>query len=490
MFLSDPLLLWPDAHGVDVVWFTTEAGARHVVELDDGRRIPATTTRLTRMDRAVHRHRARVGGLQAGGLGYRVISDGQASPRFTLRPAPGRGSGVRLLITSDHQAKPHTAANMELAAATVGPVDAVIMPGDLVNSPDRAADWFGPHPSAGDDAEIRQFLPIMQGRARSTAANGRAYRGAPLVQNVPLYPAIGNHEVSGELGPSSCSIDSYRQITGARPWYAVTIGNVRLITLFVARMWRGFDVNADPRARQRSRYQEASADVGDPQRHGRGCFIHESIAPGSPQWQWLVHELDSPQRRAARYTVVQMHEGPHGLGENLTPPFADPQRHDEYDDTGELIGIRYDYDQRDNPLLNHLCPLLEEAGVQLVASGHSHLWNRFCSGDTHYFEGSNTGNSYGAYTTAQQVWRHVPPEPWQIGNYSAADDPGGLTPQVPTVHPLHDAHGAPLPYVASDDHVVFQLLDTGTGVLTSWIADMTQEEPTPVVLDRFTLTSS
>ena len=158
---------------------------------------------------------------------------------------------MRLLITSDHQAKPHTAANMELAAATVGPVDAVIMPGDLVNSPDRAADWFGPHPSAGDDAEIRQFLPIMQGRARSTAANGRAYRGAPLVQNVPLYPAIGNHEVSGELGPSSCSIDSYRQITGARPWYAVTIGNVRLITLFVARMWRGFDVNADPRARQR-----------------------------------------------------------------------------------------------------------------------------------------------------------------------------------------------------------------------------------------------
>ncbi|MDU1779163.1 MAG: hypothetical protein E6788_03160, partial [Propionibacterium sp.] len=148
MFLSDPLLLWPDAHGVDVVWFTTEAGARHVVELDDGRRIPATTTRLTRMDRAVHRHRARVGGLQAGGLGYRVISDGQTSPRFTLRPAPGRGSGVRLLITSDHQAKPHTAANMELAAATVGPVDAVIMPGDLVNSPDRAADWFGPHPSA------------------------------------------------------------------------------------------------------------------------------------------------------------------------------------------------------------------------------------------------------------------------------------------------------------------------------------------------------
>ena len=61
---------------------------------------------------------------------------------------------------------------------------------------------------------------------------------------------------------------------------------------------------------------------------------------------------------------------------------------------------------------------------------------------------------------------------------------------MPTVHPLHDAHGALLPYVASDDHVVFQLLDTGTGVLTSWIADMTQEEPTPVVLDRFTLTSS
>ena len=106
MFLSDPLLLWPDAHGVDVVWFTTEAGARHVVELDDGRQVPATTTRLTRMDRAVYRQRARVERLGADGLGYRVTSDAQTSPRFTLRPAARKGSGVRLLITSDHQAKP------------------------------------------------------------------------------------------------------------------------------------------------------------------------------------------------------------------------------------------------------------------------------------------------------------------------------------------------------------------------------------------------
>lgn len=486
-FLSDPLLLRPRAGGVDVVWFTSTPGRNHAVVLADGRTIPADTLTLTRMDEPVFRHVGHVDGI-AGRIGYHVVSDGQASGRFSLAPAPEPGSPVRLLLTSDHQAKPNTAANIELAVATVGPLDGVIMPGDLVNDPDRASDWFGP--SAGS-VENRAFLPVVQGRARALDTGGHRRHGAALVQSTPLLPAIGNHEVAGRFGPSSCSTTSYRQVTGMPPWYALTVGDVHLITLFCARMWRGVEADPDPAARMASsRYQEARSVLDTPEHQGGGCFLHEPIGPGSTQWDWLVAELDSPQRRAARYTVVQLHEGPHGLGENLTPPFREPRRIEERED-GRLVGVRYEYDAGRNLLLDDLAPLLEDAGVQLVVNGHSHLWNRFVgrNGRTHWVEGSNTGNTYGAYTRDNGQLRHVPPAPWRSELYPARDDPDGLEPQVPNVAPLLDDAGRPLPYVASNDHVVFQVLDSGTGDLTSWIADVRDEHPVAHVLDRVSLTA-
>jgi hypothetical protein len=45
--LTDPMLLAPTATSVHVVWFTESPGRRHAVELG-GRRVPATTTQLTR----------------------------------------------------------------------------------------------------------------------------------------------------------------------------------------------------------------------------------------------------------------------------------------------------------------------------------------------------------------------------------------------------------------------------------------------------------
>ncbi|PRC54561.1 metallophosphoesterase, partial [Mycobacterium sp. ITM-2017-0098] len=85
------------------------------------------------------------------------------------------------------------------------------------------------------------------------------------------------------------------------------------------------------------------------------------------------------------------------IGENAMPPFAHPQRTDEVDDYGDLVGIRYDYPAAENILLRDVVPMLEDAGVNLVYNGHSHLWNRFVSGNgVNYLEASNTGNSYGA----------------------------------------------------------------------------------------------
>lgn len=83
--------------------------------------------------------------------------------------------------------------------------------------------------------------------------------------------------------------------------------------------------------------------------------------------------------------------------------------------------------------------------------------------------------------------RPLPPEPWVASNYLAVGNPGGLDPVVPTQNPMTDPNGTPLPFVQSNDHVVFSVLNTGTGKVTSWIYDVRTPTMEPVVLDRFML---
>ena len=64
-------------------------------------------------------------------------------------------------------------------------------------------------------------------------------------------------------------------------------------------------------------------------------------------------------------------------GDNVIAPFTDPVEVQEKDSKGNVVGIRYEYPQSKNQLLHDVQPLLEKAGVQLVYTGHSHLWNRF-----------------------------------------------------------------------------------------------------------------
>ena len=135
-----------------------------------------------------------------------------------------------------------------------------------------------------------------------------------------------------------------------------------------------------------------------------------------------------------------------------------------------------------------LMPVLEAAGVNLVHNGHSHLWNRFVSAEgVNYLEASNTGNSYGAFLPVAGNTRPIPPSPWDAANYAAQGNPGGLEPVVPTLAPLRDPDGRPLPYVADNDFVVFQALHTGTGVVTSWYVDLTDSRSGAVRFDEFSL---
>jgi hypothetical protein len=558
--LSEPYLLDPSPSGIRVVWHTETAGRAHAVLIGDAvpgmtdeqalaaaigpaaagqgwRRTDATSVRLSRTredaasrvpgrtyatvtERPVHRHDAVLRGLAAGDrTPYRVVSvddrgRGTVSGAFSAAPAATEGQAVRLLLTSDHQLKAMTPANLEKVAETVGvELDGVLFAGDLVNVPDRASEWF-------DSATGLAFFAGLTGRGNNTLG-GRTYRGAPLLQHTPLFPAIGNHEVMGRLsgGPldtqfndpqprevaeqrwaagegagdretwiraNSWDTTTYEEMfpapasrEGGPKWWAATVGDVRIVSLFVTQIWRS------PSPSGRGKFQEAAGDLTTPERWGYGQHIFEPIKAGSAQYDWLVRELRSPQWRNARYRVVMYHHPAHGLGDNSAPPFTDPVQTVERDpQTGAVTAVRYAYPLEDDHILRDLEPLFSEHGAHLVHNGHSHLWNRFRNAaGVHWIETSNVGNSYGAYDDSNGRNRNLPTS----DDYVRQGDPGGLEPVVPTLAPLTDEAGTPLPFVASNDITVFSILDSGDGVVRSYRFD-TRSPDNPVVLfDEFPL---
>lgn len=567
--LTDPFLQLPTANSVRVVWFTEFAGQQHTVQYSaqpgenwgsDIRQVPASTRQLSRLredqasnlptgdspefptPRPIWRHEAEITGLQPGQrLPYRVESVTTAgetltSDTFTLAAAPTMGTPLNILLTSDHQSKPMTAANLQKVEETVGPVDAVFFAGDLVNVPDRASEWF-------DDAAGAAFFPALQGRADHSLANQR-YRGGALIQQAPLFAAIGNHEVMGRFStvvplndqfndpvPRAAAEQHYEMhpelfnplgdpairqqwlvdhsfntttydelltlptsvVPGSdRPtshFYATTFGDVRLVSLFVTNIWRLPRVQPDVRGR----FQESLSDNGNPIAWGHGQHIFEPINAGSPQYQWLQAELQSDAFQQARYKIVMLHHPPHSLGDNIVPPFTDPVAlYDRHPD-GTLRSVRYEYPIPDDHIIRDLVPLLENAGVDLVFYGHSHLWNRFVSpSGMHFLETSNVGNTYGAFW--KRDTRQRPPaeasdnfNAYQQAYYAAQGDPNGLEPVMPTLAPLHNDAGDPLPYIASNEITAFSILDTASGKIASYYFDTRKPNSDVVKFDEFTI---
>jgi len=548
--LSDPFLQAPTVDTVRVVWFTDfpgrESELRYGPQLE--RRAPAVTQRLTRLRedadsrilnppaqptlRPIWRHEAIASGLIPGQRWpYQVSSqreDGAIarSREFTLAPLPPPGQPLKILLTSDHQLMPMTAANLQQVEATVGRVDAVFLAGDLVNIPDRASEWF-------DDARGGAFFPCLQGRGRSVLDKGgqkTIYRGGELIQHAPLFAAIGNHEVMGrysmerglnaqfddpwpraaaeqlyaqraaEVNPSgdpairaawlkahSFNTDSYQEILtlptsgpGGETYYATTFGDVRLVVLFATNIWRSPTRDRD----RTSRYHEAQRHLDDPEQWRYGQHIFEPIGVGSAQYQWLQQELASPEFQQAHYKIVMFHHPPHTLGDNIVPAYTDPQPQFERSPDGRLQGVRYEYPLEQDYLARDLEPLLSAAGVQLVHFGHSHLWNRFRNASgVHFLETSNVGNTYGAYWRDRS--RPVPTD--YAETYVPQGDPNGLQPIVPTLAPLRDEQGQPLPYLASNDISAFSILDTGTGTVSSYRFDTREPDAPAIKFDEFSL---
>ena len=428
--LTDPFLQRPEPDSTEVAWFTEFRGTSHHVLIGDGvgamsdeelaaaatggaahavRVVAAQTVRLSRVAedhdshlpadrrpasgiaaREVYRHHAPVAVPAGEREPYRVISvlgaQFVASETFSVGGPLTRGQPAVIMLTSDHQLLANTAANIEFAARTIteqlGRIDAVFMPGDLVNVPDRASEWF-------DDERGSAFFAVMQGRGSRVASDGRAYRGAQILQHAPLYPAIGNHEVQGRrtghtslnaslnnavprtvaeavyaevaasvnptgdpavkeqwVEDNSFSTTTYEEIfslpgsgPGGKRYYAATVGDVRLITLFATRIWRSDRADPDPAIRATvTRFQESREHLAEPLAQGHGQFIFDDLTVGSQQYEWLRRELGSPAFRDAKFTVVMLHESPHSLGENVVPAFTAPRRSEERDAHGGLVG--------------------------------------------------------------------------------------------------------------------------------------------------------
>ncbi len=546
--LSDPFLQLPTKTTINVVWFTEFAGDRHLVKYgtEFEQQAVANTTKLSRVredpdsqldnppvqstPRNIWRHEATIKGLTPNQrLPYKVISiKGQkniSSEAFTFASLPTENTALKILLTSDHQLMPMTTANLEQVVKTVGQVDAVFFPGDLVNVSDRGSEWF-------DDRRGGAFFPALQGKANyKLESDGviTTYRGGEIIQHAPLFTAIGNHEVMGrfcaesklkevfndpiprkiatesyqsvatKINPAnnaefkadwiennSFNTDTYEEIfslpqnsTGGN-YYATSFGDIRLISLYVTNIWRSPSLEAD----EQGRYKESNLNLDDPQAWGHGQHIFESIAKGSSQYEWLKQELASEAYQEAKYKIVMLHHPPHTLGGNIVPAYTDPQPKLSYAKDGKVIARYYDYPIENDYIIRDLIPLLESAGVQLVYYGHSHLWNRFKSDSgMHFLESSNVGNSYGAHLEDNK--RPIPT--YSPRNYAEIGDPNGLNPIMPSIAPLTDKSGKPLPYIASNDITVFSILETQTGTVSSYRYDTRKPNSSAIKFDEFKL---
>jgi hypothetical protein len=547
--LSDPFLQLPTKNSLRVVWFTEFEGSNHTVIYGNNleKSIKATTTKLSHIredknskttpsytqttKRDIWRHEAEVTGLTPGQrIPYQAISirenngvkEENKSDIFSLTPNPPSGTPLKILLTSDHQLMPMTAANLQKVVETIGRVDAIFFAGDLVNIPDRASEWF-------DDDRGGAFFPCLQGRANYILEkNGlkTAYSGGKLIQHAPIFPAIGNHEVMGKFSMennlndqfdnsfprkiaekyyresepeakanwienNSFNTDTYEEIftlpensSGGKKYYAVTFGDIRLVVLYATNMWRV--PSLDPQVR--GRFQEREKDLNNPQNWGYGQIIFEPITQGSPQYQWLEKELQSEEFKQAKYKIVMFHHPVHTLGGNIVPPYTDPIARIDRAADGSIKSVRYEYPRKDDYIIRNLMPLLESAGVQFVYYGHSHLWNRFIdSNNIHFLESSNVGNSYGAHVGQNK--RPIPSEDFD-NNYIAIGDPNGLEPILPTIAPLIDEKSdRPLSYIASNDITVFSILDTSNGTVSSYRFDTRYPDSEVIKFDEFVIGS-
>lgn len=569
--LTEPMLQDARDDSVAVVWFTEFEGEESYclvsanADSEPTERFGAQTAKMSRMyyeagsevdgqtidkplARDIWRHEARVEGLppftgaDSERRAYRVVSaDGgqlAQSADYALQAKPQPGTPMKILLTSDSQMKRNVAPNLQKVVETVGHVDVVLSCGDQVDVADNSQYWF--------DAD-ESWFKTMQGASRKDI-DGTVYTGGDLIQYAPVYTAIGNHEVMGRFDPTkslssqfntpatrdyaerlyeasqaeanpsgdeavkeqfikdnSFNTTSYEEVytlpqskPGSKAYYAVTLGDIRLVVLDVCRIWRGNAVGA------MSKYSEKPGAAESD--YGFGTFIFDPISEGSDQYEWLVAELASDEFKKAKTRVVMYHWQYHSLGGNQVPAYTDPVPRTVIDPLTGKDMVTYDYPLEDD-YLTAIDKLLDEAGVDLVFNGHSHVWNRFkTSSGMNVIETSNVGNTYNCFYDTMQRTADLPScfnegddryeyrsyfaGIYDTANYALEGDPYGLEPIYPTIDATLDGTTQDEPYVMSNTFTCFSILDTGTGTVDSYYFDTSRPQSSVVRFDSFAVARS
>ncbi len=308
-------------------------------------------------------------------------------------------------------------------------------------------------------------------------------------------------------------------------YWAHRFGDVFIISMNVSRVWRHW--NPD----RRGKFSEAPEHLNNPDEWGFGDMFFEHYGVDSEQYSWLVDVLASEEFLQARYRVVLGHQTMFGLGDNALPVMADPIATITYLDTAgreqtmekvwpadadtferdilplverqAIVDIYYDYPIENDIWTNDIEPLLIEHGVQLVHTGHSHLWNRTQTGSLHYIETSNYGNSFGvgyrdeSVEIARAPWAHFPGEDsGKVGPnpeyYPRFGDPQGREPIYPSIMNPEVIFGeseTEVPFVSSNEIGVFTVLSTEDGKVRSYAYDWNDPEGEVILFDEFSLIS-
>jgi hypothetical protein len=324
-----------------------------------------------------------------------------------------------------------------------------------------------------------------------------------------------------------------------KAYYAQRFGDVFIISLDANRIWRVW--NAGQRGKFTENFVAAANRTSDnPDDWGFGDFTFRPFGPGSRQFRWLQEVLASEACRTARYRMVISHQTMAGLGDNAVPVLAEqvvtveltdgrligpfpasqwPQRWAAVDQAaraGQVRFVRYEYPLADDIWRRDIEPLLQSANVQLVHTGHSHLWNRCRVGNLNYIETANVGNSFGAmfFDTAQPganpsrgprgvqpgnaAWRAqtvaaTPPRTsltWNPADYPGSGEPHGRAMQMPSIfNPMRELAGAPadLPFVASNVLTAFSVFESRTGTVSSYVYDTRDVAAPTRKFDEFVL---
>jgi len=283
-----PIVQWAGPTAA-VVSFDTDLPARASVEYAAGgqarRAAPSAGGAL-----AVH-HRVELRGLPRDGAArYRVLAGGDVTPERVFHTAPAAGDVVRFAVYGDTRGG-HAVHGQIVDSLLAEAPDFVVVTGDMVMRGSDEADWQRYFQVAGE-----------------------------LLARVPLYPAVGNHDM-GRTGDEQRRMGEIFALPGTAPdrpewahWYSFDVAGVHFAML-------------------------------------------DSNAYGSEeQLEWLRADLAAARRAGARALFAAVHDGPYSRGTH---------------GGNQIARERY-------------APILVEHGVTMLFSGHDHLYQRGDIGGLRY----------------------------------------------------------------------------------------------------------